>query len=487
MDPRRPSRSQPLPPALLVETSSGFGQRFTAPFTVGRSTECDVVVSHPKVSRQHLEVALDGGRWILRDLGSGNGTYVAGERVDWAPVDGSTVVTLGPDGPSVMFEPESPLPLTVPSSEPNPADLDERMHKKIFDDDAPAGPQTVILRRVLRQHRRRQYTVFASVVGALVVALVATGVYAYVTNRALEQERARALKLFYDVKALDVEIAKLEEAAAAAGQKPGPELVAYQEQRRLMHRSYDQSLANLNLYPRNLTEQELLVLRVTRLLGECDAAAPAAYIDEVMTYIGRWKSTGRFARGVALASERGYTPRIAQELLAHGLPPQFFYLALQESDFDPMAVGPATRYGYAKGMWQFIPETGRRFGLGVGPLVGVPRADAADERHSWDKATVAAAKYIKEIYTTDAQASALLVMASYNWGEHRIIDRVRELTPNPRERNFWKLRERFRIPDETNGYVLNIVAAAVIGENPRLFGIQVDPPLGFLHGQTSAN
>jgi hypothetical protein len=71
----------------------------------------------------------------------------------------------------------------------------------------------------------------------------------------------------------------------------------------------------------------------------------------------------------------------------------------------------------------------------------------------------------------------LLVMASYNWGEHRVIDRVRELPANPRDRNFWKLIERFRIPGETYDYVFHIVAAAVIGENPRAFGFNFDNPL----------
>jgi hypothetical protein len=50
---------------------------------------------------------------------------------------------------------------------------------------------------------------------------------------------------------------------------------------------------------------------------------------------------------------------------------------------------------------------------------------------------------------------------------------------NPRERNFWKLIELYRkkIPDETYDYVYYIFSAAVIGENPKLFGMDVDNPL----------
>ena len=55
------------------------------------------------------------------------------------------------------------------------------------------------------------------------------------------------------------------------------------------------------------------------------------------------------------------------------------------------------------------------------------------------------------------------------------------MPPNPRERNFWKLLERYRerVPKETYDYVLSIVSAAVIGENPRLFGFNFDNPLAW--------
>jgi len=76
-------------------------------------------------------------------------------------------------------------------------------------------------------------------------------------------------------------------------------------------------------------------------------------------------------------------------------------------------------------------------------------------------------------------------MASYNWGEQRIINMLRAMPANPRERNFWKLLERYRdrVPKETYDYVLSIVSAAVIGENPKLFGFALDSPLAFLDKQ----
>jgi hypothetical protein len=78
-------------------------------------------------------------------------------------------------------------------------------------------------------------------------------------------------------------------------------------------------------------------------------------------------------------------------------------------------------------------------------------------------------------------------MASYNWGEQRVIRLLRSMPANPRERNFWKVLEKHReqLPLQTYDYVFYIVSAAVIGEDPRLFGFPFDSPLAFLKGTAS--
>ena len=97
----------------------------------------------------------------------------------------------------------------------------------------------------------------------------------------------------------------------------------------------------------------------------------------------------------------------------------------------------------------------------------------------FSKATRAAARYIRDIYDTEAQASGLLVIASYNWGERNIRELVRKMPRNPRERNFWQLLKLYRdeIPNQTYDYVFYIISAAVIGEDPGLFGFAFDNPL----------
>jgi membrane-bound lytic murein transglycosylase MltF len=171
------------------------------------------------------------------------------------------------------------------------------------------------------------------------------------------------------------------------------------------------------------------------------------------------------------------------------VPREFFYLALQESKLDPRAIGPSTRLGFPKGLWQLTPSTAETYGLRLGPLQGEPSFDPVDERYDVAKSTAAAARYLEDIYTTDAQASGLLVMASYNMGETRIRTLIRSMPKSPAERNFWALLEKHRrqIPKETYNYVLRVVSAAVIGANPRLFGFDADPPLGPLPDAPAAD
>src|SRR4030095_10669182 len=232
----------------------------------------------------------------------------------------------------------------------------------------------------------------------------------------------------------------LERLVASSGNVDAAKQVKeYLDRRRQLERNYDQFLGGLRLYDHALTPQEQAILRVTRLFGECEMAAPPEYLAEVGRYIRMWQTTGRHAQRVQRAQQLGYTRKIAQAFQAQNLPPQFFYLALQESGFNEVAVGPPTRMGLAKGMWQFVPDTAKRYGLTVGPLVAYARTDPADDRHNWEKSTDAAAKTLNDTYSTDGPASGMLVMASYNWGEGRVIRMLRSMPPNPRDRNFWKV------------------------------------------------
>jgi hypothetical protein len=228
-----------------------------------------------------------------------------------------------------------------------------------------------------------------------------------------------------------------------------------------------------------MDEADKEIYRVARIFGECELNMPKGFADEVKRYIHEWKLSNRLLKSIERARTHGYTTRITDALLAQHLPPQFFFLALQESGFDSAICGPPTRFGIAKGMWQFIPSTATAYGLRTGPLIELPRMDPRDERHRVDKANVAAARYIRDIYSGEAQASGLLVLASYNWGHNVVRHLIEDLPKNPRERNFWKFLAAYKdkIPKQTYEYVFFIFSAAVICENPSLFGFSFERPL----------
>ena len=474
---------------LRVRTGDGRVSRFSRPFHIGREHDCEVRIEDAHVSRKHVIVSFGNGRWQLRDQQSGNGVFIDGQRAQTAYIDTGLTIRLGADGPLVVFEVE---PRTQPAARPPAAPRAAGETKIVASyaeryfgtstDDAAVGGQTLMIRKAFHKVQKKQKRLYRGIVAAVALVALAAGGYAYYGHRQMMRQQAVAEELFYAMKSLDVDIANVERRLLASGDAQGQDQVkAYLARRRQMETNYDQFFAGLKLYDHPLTPQEQLILRVTRMFGECEMAAPPEYLAEVASYIRKWQGSERFAKAVNRAREMGYTRKIAEEFERQDLPPQFFYLAMQESGFDEVASGPPTRMGIAKGMWQFIPDTASRYGLTVGPLAAYRRPDIADDRHKWEKATRAAAAYIKDIYSTDAQASGLLVMASYNWGEQRIINMLRTMPANPRERNFWKVLEQHRdkVPKETYDYVLSIVSAAVIGENPKLFGFGFDSPLAF--------
>jgi soluble lytic murein transglycosylase-like protein len=227
-----------------------------------------------------------------------------------------------------------------------------------------------------------------------------------------------------------------------------------------------------------MDDKQKTIYHVARVFGECEIGMPADFNDEVENYIDLWKKSPRLRQAISRAVESGYPARISAALIAEDLPPQFFYLALQESEFDSAVVGPETRFGIAKGMWQFMPATAVQYGLKTGPLIRVARPDPRDERQNVSKSTSAAARYISDMYNTEAQASGLLVIAGYNWGHNVVRGLIREMPENPRDRNFWKFLTQYRdkIPKQTYDYVFYIFSAAVIGENPKLWGFNMEQP-----------
>ncbi len=156
----------------------------------------------------------------------------------------------------------------------------------------------------------------------------------------------------------------------------------------------------------------------------------------------------------ALSRGAKYLSSMRDILEREGLPVELAYLPLIESGYRTQAVSPAG----AAGPWQFIPETGRRYGLRIDALV--------DERRDPIKSTVAASAYLKDLHEMFGDWE--LSLAAYNSGEYRVA----RILAKPGVEDFWDMRELGYLPSETSAYVPKFLAAVQIARAPEDYGFE---------------
>lgn len=438
--------------------------------TIGRGSACDIQINSTLVSRSHVRIFPLNNQWHIEDLGSANGTLLDGVKIKQAAIPPLATAQLGEDGPKLWLKLEGAVPAK--------SETEIAQHYFSERSDQEAGHQTLMVRRAFRKVNRKQKRRYRSIIASVILLLMVSGGIGTYQYLMLQKTRELATEIFYNMKSVEIQVAQAEDAVLKSGNAQLIEQLAdRRKEMRELEAQYDGFLEELEILGPDLSEVDSIILRVARIFGECELNMPEEFKLEIKNYIEKWKTTGRLRRSIERLHKNGLASVIYNAMVEKHLPPQFLYLALQESGFKEKAVGPQTRFGIAKGMWQFIPSTAIRYGLRTGPLVELARYDPRDDRFDAMLATESASKYLRDIYSKDAQASALLVMASYNWGPYNIRKRIRDMPENPRERNFWQLLKAHNIPKETYNYVFYIVSAAVIGENPALFGFNFENPI----------
>lgn len=191
---------------------------------------------------------------------------------------------------------------------------------------------------------------------------------------------------------------------------------------------------------------------------------PVVYNAQVKKWISYFLNRGRpfFERYAERAGR--YAPILGAILEEHGLPRDLIFLAMAESGFN----NKAKSWAKAVGPWQFMPYTGRMYGL--------DQDWYRDERRDPIKATVAASRYLTKLY--DDFGSWELAAAGYNAGEGKISRAIRKYNTD----EFWGLTKGRYLKDETKNYVPKIMALAIIGKNLTSFGfeeIDFHEPLDF--------
>jgi membrane-bound lytic murein transglycosylase D len=185
---------------------------------------------------------------------------------------------------------------------------------------------------------------------------------------------------------------------------------------------------------------------------------PVTRNDHVDTWINFLKGRNRDQTELWMERSGKYTPMIRERLRARGMPEDLIYLAFIESGYSTKARSHAA----AVGLWQFIAETGKRYGLEVNSYV--------DERRDPVESTEAALDYLQELY--DRFGSWYLAAAAYNTGENRVARIMRQRTGSERgtDADFWKIANQ--LPRETRNYVPLMLAAGHIGKEPAKYGFE---------------
>ena len=190
---------------------------------------------------------------------------------------------------------------------------------------------------------------------------------------------------------------------------------------------------------------------------------PVVVNAPVEALIDHFVAKDRERFGMWISRSGRYLPMIQRIFRERGLPEELAYTAMIESGFSPRAV---SRVG-AKGMWQFMEATGRRYGLVINRWL--------DERLDPVKSTMAAAEYLGDLYGLFGHW--FLAQAGYNAGESRVGRAIQRA----RTSDFWALTQTRHLPDETKLFVPQILAAAVITRAPTRYGFDValEPPLAY--------
>ena len=157
-----------------------------------------------------------------------------------------------------------------------------------------------------------------------------------------------------------------------------------------------------------------------------------------------------------------YLPAIELMLSQAGLPDDLKYVALAESALRPHVGSPKGAIGF----WQFLPETGRLYGLTINNQI--------DQRRSLSASTKAAAGYFSKLY--EAFGSWSLAAAAYNMGEEGLLSEILAQGVS----NFYRLY----LPLETQRYLFRVLSAKLILENPERYGFHLKeedyyPPIRF--------
>lgn len=186
-------------------------------------------------------------------------------------------------------------------------------------------------------------------------------------------------------------------------------------------------------------------------------AIPIVSNKQVDFWVQYYKTVGRQQFMRWLIRGESVRPMVQPVLAEHGIPDEFFYLAMIESGFS----NNAKSHARATGTWQFMQATARLYGLKIDHWV--------DERRDPVKSSIAAAAYLRDLYADLGDWH--LAMAAYNAGPGKI----RQAIKRSGKKDFWELAETNYLAEETRQYVPKVLAAIMLAKDAKRQGFEVQP------------
>jgi membrane-bound lytic murein transglycosylase D len=173
----------------------------------------------------------------------------------------------------------------------------------------------------------------------------------------------------------------------------------------------------------------------------------------IQQFINYYQGRGRSTMESGLRRSGRFMKMARQIFKEEGVPEDIIWLGQVESAWIPKAYSSAA----ASGLWQFVPGTGRTYGLRQTAWV--------DERNSFEKATRASARYLKDL-ANHFNGDWNLAMAAYNTGQGNVDRAISRAGAS----SYWKIYPY--IAQETKNYVPNILAVILIAKNPEKYGFR---------------
>lgn len=199
---------------------------------------------------------------------------------------------------------------------------------------------------------------------------------------------------------------------------------------------------------------------IDEYLEETPYQIPMVLNESVENHLEYFTTKGRDVFQKWLDRSVRYIPIMRGIFQEKSLPEDLVYIAMIESGFNPYAVS----WARAVGPWQFMPHTGKLYGLRIDWWV--------DERKDPVKSTYAAAEHLKDLH--NLFGSWPLALASYNAG----AGKVQRALLRTQSDDFWDLKSSRYIRRETKNYIPKYMAATIIAKNPEAYGFsaaEVEP------------